>query len=422
MLRNPINSILDLLERLTKVNVRYFFKNTLLMLLPLFVNSFAKLTQNIAFARFSTENIFGQFAFIMSVLAILTMASLPGLKIATVNSIAIGNIGSFRRLSFVKVKYSFLGMAGCFIVALYYYFIASQPILSSSFVIAGIFFVPYCGYNLWTAFYIGNKKFGIYASLISAISILSIVFILISIFRKASLPIIILAALLAHVIFNLVITSSILRKLPEKKHDIRDGVKFSKHITFIGAIGILFVNLDKIIVGAFLGFQALAIYQVAYSFQNQLKSLLMIETSLIFPKLSELEREKAFLKVKNKFLLITILSVSLGVIGFLVARPLILLFFSKTYESSIVYSQLLILLMSFGFPSQIIKTLFESQNYIKGLYLLNVLFPTIAILLMIPLIYYFGIAGAVIANGVYWIGSYFTSYYLVFVKKDFVFM
>lgn len=416
MLKKDKN-LLNYLESLTKVNVSYFFKNTLVMLLPIIISVAGGLLKSIGFARLATKEVYGQFIFVMSFISIISILSFPGMKKAVTRSVASGNINSFKLFLPIKIKYSYLGTLVCFITALYF-FITKQTIIATSFIVAGIFFVPFYGYDLWGAFYEGNKKFVFLSLFVSLVSFFSVAFIFICLWKNASVPVIITAALLSRSILNILITRFLVKKLPVvDTGKTAVDVSFAKHLTFIEAVGQFFSGIDKILIAFLVGFEQLAIYGIASAFQKQIRGVLRMETGLLLPKLSEIEREKAFLKVKSRFFLITGISLSIGIVGIFVAKPLILLFYSSGYSNSIFYAQLLILFMSIGFPSRVIHTLFLSQAHTKSLYILNVVLPGISLVIMIPLIYYFGIIGAVMAKGIYWIAAYFTSYYMAFVKK-----
>ncbi len=401
------------IQSILGINYMYFIKNTIFMSFPILIGSLMKLIQNIAFARLADKDTYGQFIFIISVISILSIISLPGIKVPTVKAVSLKKTSAYKTLNFVKTKYSLIGSLICFAVAVYYFIGNNRP-FSYSLLLTAVLFVPYCGLNLWTSFYTGRKQFKKLAFLLSVIYILSTLAILLALKMGYSLPVLVTVSIIFYALFNVVLTFKTGLPGNAAPEEVSGDVKLAKHLTFLESFGTLFSNIDKILLAFFANYSVLAVYQIASSFHNQFKSLLQMETGLLLPKLSEVKKDAAFMKIRKRFALITVVSVILGITGYFITKPVMIILFSDKYDSSVPYAEILMLFLGIGFPSRVIKTLFEAHSCIKELYILNLVIPAVSVVLMVPLIYLWGISGAVFAVCFYWTASLVASYYLAF--------
>jgi O-antigen/teichoic acid export membrane protein len=195
----------------------------------------------------------------------------------------------------------------------------------------------------------------------------------------------------------------------ENRSDDPQAIPFGKHIT----ISIIPVEIrqhyDRIIIGLFLSFPELAIYAIALGFANILSSFSSIIAQLIFPKLSQMDQETAYLEVKKRWpLLILAFGIVAGV-AIALCPYIILFFYSSQYVDSVFYAQLLLVSVIIAAPVPIInKALFPSQKKMNELYKLRIFSSVIEIILLTVLALRFGLLGAVIAVI---LGQAFTAFY-----------
>ena len=68
-----------------------------------------------------TREVFGEYQFVLSVLAIISILSIPGLNISLIRSVARGYEGDYKKVVKVSFKWSLLGVPVLLMVGSYYY-------------------------------------------------------------------------------------------------------------------------------------------------------------------------------------------------------------------------------------------------------------------------------------------------------------
>lgn len=171
-------------------------------------------------------------------------------------------------------------------------------------------------------------------------------------------------------------------------------------ITLTGIFSYLSENGDNIAVGKLMGSSSLGIYQVAYKFSTlPISEITNVVSTVLFPVFAKFSDDKE--RLRSAFMKATIItivgSLILGVLIFLLARPLILIFMGSQWEAAVPAIQILSL---YG----ILRTVFGNftplylsvgkQSYVAQTTLVRLVILAIVI---IPLVMTYGMIGAGVA-------------------------
>lgn len=121
------------------LDLPYFVKNGFWVILRQGVGAITGLALSVAFARLATQEVFGQYQFILSILSIVSILSIPGLNTSIIRSAARGCDGDYKEVVRVSFIWSLLGVPALLIIGGYYYIYQSHP-LGIALMISSIFF------------------------------------------------------------------------------------------------------------------------------------------------------------------------------------------------------------------------------------------------------------------------------------------
>lgn len=122
-----------------QIDLAYVIKNEFWVYLRLGTSLITGLAVSVVFARLASKEVFGQFNFILAILAIVSIASMPGLNAAILRSTARGNEGNYKQAVNKRFLWSFLGIPALLAVGAYYYYYDTQ-IIGICLMISSIFF------------------------------------------------------------------------------------------------------------------------------------------------------------------------------------------------------------------------------------------------------------------------------------------
>lgn len=352
------------------------------------------LALSIAFARLASQEVFGHYQFILSILSLVSIVSIPGLNVSILGSTARGFEGSFKRAVKTSFLWSLIGIPVLLAIGGYYYIYESH-IVGLAFMAASLLFPFLFAPNTWDAFLQGKERFDIaarYASIqatVNAAAIIGILFLF-----KNNLLLIIVMYTLILALFNILWFRRSLRYVENKKED-KETIPYGWFVTKIQILSLIAGNLDKVLIAIFIGPAQLAVYAIGTNFAKKflhfVKSLLGVATPTISKK------NTVSIKLYGK---IFILALIVAIVLFLLMPVLIPFLFSAKYTDSILLSQFVVAFL----PFYILNILYKNHFllYLKDKKILlreSIIFPLTKILLMIPLLYFFGIKGLALLIG-----------------------
>src|SRR3989344_2941426 len=363
-LKNKIYNLLKWSEQHTATDMIYLARGGFWLTLGQIVSAASSFILAIAFANLLPKETFGLYKYVLSIVGILAISTLPGINTAIIQAVARGYEGSFMPSLKTKIQFGFLGGLLSLFLSLYNYFLQGQKNFRSS-TIYGI--VSFTGVS---------------------------VFLILVLFVTKNIFLITLAYFLLWTLFRLFFLIVTLRRFPPKEEKTEETISYGKHLTLMDLFPLIAQQLDKILIFHYLGPVQLAVYNFAIAVPEQIKAPFKNLKLLILLRFSVRETEEIKMGLLGKILKMSGILIGVVLIYFFIAPFLYKLFFPQ-YLESIFYSR--IFALSIIFTSAILPLSFlQSKLAIKELYRFNALRAVFQIILLFVLIYYFGIIGAVV--------------------------
>jgi len=396
------------------LDLPYLIRNGFLVIVRQGVVIAFGLVLSIAFARLVPQEVFGQYQFVLSVLAIVSVVSLPGLNASTLQSAARGFDGDYREAVRISFYWSLLGIPILLLIGTYYYFY-QHATLGIAFMVAAIFFPFFYAPNTWDSFLQGKSRFKVTFEYASIQAILSTLFIIgIILLSRDSLLLIIFGYFVSNTFSNIFFYLKSLRYVENDKKG--DAIHYGWFLTRINVLSMFADNLDKVVIGIFLGPEALAVYFLGITLTRTIFGLSKTVTSVLLPKIA-MRNTAIFRYYIGAFFLI----IPVTVLTYFLLPTIVPALFSEKYASAIELSQIAILFLPFVFINLFYLSHF--LYYVKNKKIIAWHTMTVAfckILLMIPLLIYFGTKGLAFMFGFQTVLSLLVLYILknIFISND----
>jgi O-antigen/teichoic acid export membrane protein len=388
--------ILNLINRYLQLDLYYYIKNSFYLISSRLGIELARFALSIAFARLVTKEMYGQWNFILSVVGVCAILTLPGIVSAITQSVSTGHDGVLVRGTKQRFKWGIWGTFIAMGAGLYYVF-SGEPAIGTSLIIASFLFPIYNGFHTFAAFFAGKKRFDKVAKYQLITQATPMLITIGVIYFSRNLILIVTVYLLSLSVLRGYFFRIAHQKM-ENRNDDPEAVPYGRHLTVTLIPSEIRQNYDRIIIALLISFQELAIYTIALGFTDVIYSLSSIIATLILPKLSQMDQKAAYLEVKKRW---PWLVLGFGIIcGVAIALcPYIIPFFyTAKYADSVFYAQLLLISVIIAAPIPIInKALFLSQKRVSELYRLRIYSAIIEIILLTVLALKFGLLGIVIA-------------------------
>jgi len=402
-IKQKIFFVINKLQKYFKIDLFYLIKGEFYLMLGKIINMSTAFVLALAWANWVTPDIYGSYQYILSLVAIISLFSMPGLGVAVIQATARKLEGSFLQGFTVRLKWGLLsGLASLIISG--YYWTQNNILFSLCFLVIALFLPLFNASLIYYHFLGGKKLFNIQAKydcltqVIASFIIISTLFC-IKKFLTDSSSIIILILIIS--IYYLSRTSlRLFFFIKTKKKYITNNkksaktVSYGKFLTLTGLLGNIADYLDNILLFHYLGAMELALYSFATLIPKQIKTLLSHISTLALPKLSIRHRrdlKKTFLK---KICYLTAF-ISIGVLIYIIIAPFVYKIFFPQYIEAVSYSRLYalsIIPLSFS----MIGGIFQAKMMTKEIAKIRIIVPTVKISLALVLIPIYGIWGAVI--------------------------
>ncbi|HMP85360.1 MAG TPA: oligosaccharide flippase family protein [Candidatus Paceibacterota bacterium] len=389
-MKASLSKFLILLEKYIETDINYVLKGFFWILLGktgLFIISFIIMT---AFANFVPKATFGSYQYILAVIGIVSIFSMPGINISIIKSIAQNKYGTLNFALKQKIFFSFIGSIILICISAWYLF-NKNNLFFITFFIAGLLFPLSQNLLIFREYWIGIKKFSTLTKYEFLSSLMISLFFIPILFLTNNLFVIIFSFLILHIIFEGIFYLKTKNKISNDEIDV-DSIKFGKSLTIINSFSIISNNIDKIIIWKFLGPIQLAIYSVAFLPIRKIKNSLPIST-LALPKMGERDIKTIKNGLKKKFWKLIIFFLPISVVLYVISPFVYNILFPK-YTESVIYFQILCILIFF-IPFTFLESALISDKKESALYKIKIIFPILKIILFSILIPFYGLFGVI---------------------------
>ncbi len=394
-MKNKVHSLLRWSEKYTKTDMVYLASNGFWLTLGQIVASLTAFCLSIVFANFLPKETYGTYKYVLSILGIFSIATLPGIWTAINQSVANGFHKSLLSGTKTRIYFGFIGSVVAMLLSGYYLY-KENYLLGITFLII-TFFVPFFdSLNSYDAYLYGVKDFRRSAIYFISAQTISTITLLIVLFLSDNLFLVLLAYLLPWTILRLVFFFKTTKSIPEGSKAEEGTKAYGKHLSLMSILNIVAMNIDKILIFHYLGALELAIYSFAIAMPDQIKALFNNVSTVAFPKFVSKEKSEILKGLKGKFVMFGILIFAISLL-YIIICPLVFSLLFPQYQGSVLFSQIYSLSL-LGVLVSIPTSIMQAKKETKNLYAFNIIQSLVQIVSLFFFIYFFGLWGAILAR------------------------
>lgn len=346
----------------------------------------------VLFTNFLPKEAYGTYRYVLSFAAILSVFSLRGVSTSLIQSVARGFEGNLSEAVKIKLKWS-LGITIVGLTIAGYYFVKDNMVLSASFALLALLQPIMNSLYLYRAVLNGRKQFSQMAVYEIVSHIFSLIAMGVAVYLSDSVVVIIAVYFLHYITIRAALLFYTTRTLSLNKERDPDALRYGKHLSLMKAISIVAGQLDKVLIFHFLGAAPLAIYALAITPIDQIRSFVNNLRPLALPKFSNTDLSDLKKSLPGKVFKLELLLLPVIIIYILAAPTIFQLVFPE-YLEAVIYSQVLAISLIF-IPRTLYTVAFTAQKKTKELYIVRIASPIFRTLIMTILVIYYGIWGVV---------------------------
>ncbi len=407
-MENNFSKILDFFSKTFKTDVSYVIKGSFWWVFGRLISFFASFLILFFFSRLASKEVYGAYQYIISLCAIFSILTLPGLDTALVRAVAQKKERTFFLCEKEKLKFGLILFLVLSSISGYYFFKKNFE-LGLGFLFGGIFLPFLSIFSLYIAFWQGRQRFDLQNKYFALHNLLaSLIFVSILILK----PTIVFSAFAFYFSFTLATFLFWLKtkkEINKNSEEDKETLSFGKHLTLMYFPQALSQQLDYVLLWHFVGPKAVAIYTFSLRVIERLGELIPFST-LALPKMAQKDITKIKKSIFEKFLKLFPIAILIFLAYYFFA-PILYQIFFPNYTESIFYSRIFAIFLLTS-PFWFLSTALVAGQKKKELYIINFVSQGLKILLYSILIPFFGIWGGIISVlSFYFISSFLTLYF-----------
>ncbi len=403
-MQKQILKILRWSEKYTGTDMVYLAGNGSWILLAQGVASVSAFVVTVLLTNLLPKEIFGQYRFILSVIPILAIFTLPGIGAALTRSIARSADTNLHIIVKTKIKFGLLGSLSALLCALYYFY-KDNELLAYAFLVSSVFIPFFETFFIYSFYYKGLQNFKTPAIYESVSRILQTLIMIAAVLLTKDIIALIAAFFIGQIVtrfffyFRTLRSETYLTNLIFKnKNEIEDDtIEYGKKLSVIGIAGTIANNMDKLLVWHFLGAEALAVYVAAFAIPSQLIRIFGYMATLVEAKFASRHwNSQETILFITKLIKIAVVMVVPVILYILLAPTIFKIIFPK-YMDAVYVTQVLALLIPLAPINTLIIANLRAQKHTLHILLIAILNISIFAITFLYTYATFGIMGAAIA-------------------------
>jgi O-antigen/teichoic acid export membrane protein len=404
-------------ERYTKTDMVYLASGGSWLVLGQITASGAAFLLSIAYANLLPKEAYGSYKYVLSVVSILTVFTLPGISTAYFRSVGRGEEGGFFSLFKTRIRWGFIGTFGALVVAGYYGFMGNDA-LALCFLVTAAFLPFMDSFVFYDSLLQGRKRFDLAIRYNLIEQGVATVAILVALWFSPTLLTLVGTYLLAWtasrgaIFFYIVRTAKFIG--PVNPWTARYG----KHLSLIKLINTVAGSLGAIVLFHVTGGTGLAIYSFALAPIEQVRSMLGYAQNLLTPKIAQDTwtpgRFGTFFHKLTPFILVLIA----GSLTYVFLAPWFFRIVFPSYLDAIWYSQILAPTLILSGINIVLSTVLQAKGDVRGLHYVNITTTVSTLVFAVGGAYFFGVLGLATAGYFAKSTEFLTSSYLIFARRN----
>lgn len=404
-------SFADKATRFFKTDVRYLVRSGFWLTMSQVFSSAASFAISLAFANLLSKDAFGMYKYVLSIVSILSIASLSGIDTALSQAIARDHDGSFAPGLKRKILWGFMGGTIGLVVS-GYYFVQANWLLAASLIVASLVMPFMNGFDLYNAVLSGKRQFKRYSFYNAWSQIANMVMLVATIYFTKNAIAIVSVYFIGNALINLYFLRRTLKANPLNDHVDPETLSYGAHLSAMDIINTVAGQLDKILVFHYFGAAELAIYTVAIAPTEQIKALLKGINFIAMPRFAMRDKEDMKANMGSKVLALIAFSAAI-IAAYIFAAPFLFHVFFPAYADSVAYSQVVAISIVAFIAGSLLQTALKAQASTRQLYKFNIYTNVVSVALLAVGIGWFGIWGAIWARVIGRLFLFALSYFLV---------
>lgn len=384
------------LERRSGTDLRYLASGGFWLFAGNFAASLSAFLLAILFANFVEPETFGAYKYVLSIAGVLAIAVLPGIDTALQRAVARGREGSLMVTFRAKLRWGLLGSAGAVLVAGYYALHGNSGLFYSFAVVA--LFVPLMDtLTVYDDLLRGRGAFRKATELLALSQLVTTVAIASVLYLHPSLLFVLGAYFASWTSVRAIALLYVLKTDPPNGRTDESAVSYGKHLSVMKAASIVVGSLGNILLFQTIGGTALAVFTFALAPIEQVRGWMASIESLLLPKLSrdawELRSAFGFLWRARLFFA----GLGVFILAYCFLAPWLFSLAFPRYVAAIGYSQAYAPTLILTAANLLLASVLRAKKEVRALYITNGLSVASLFVLTVPLTYFGGIAGLILA-------------------------
>lgn len=386
------HSLLGALERVFKTDVRYLIRGGAWLGMSQFALSGTTFLLSIAFANLLSAEAYGAYKYILSVVSILAITTLSGMDNAVTRAVAQGYEQSVYEGLRAKFTYGMFGTAIGVLIATYYA-LNHNTTLSIGFAVAALALPFWESFDIYNSFLNGRKLFKTFATHYSITQLFTAALVFGTLITTKNILAILIVYFTANALLRIINFYFVTRRIILNNKSDRETMAYGKRLSGLNIIGTLVGQIDQILIFHYIGARDLVVYALAIAPVENLKGMLKNIQALALPRFAGRKEGDVREKIFDKALRLGVVTALLALCYVFIAPFFYQVFFPR-YIDATLYSQIVAISLIAVSMQMFLNTFFESQGEVRALLQSNV-FGLLNLLILFPLIYYFGVMGAI---------------------------
>lgn len=348
----------------------------------------------IILANHLSQNEYGNYKYILSIVGILSALTLTGgFRNTIIQSVAQGFDGIVRHLYKANIRLS-LPMLCASIFVGGYYILHQNTLLGYAIIIATSCAIFANNGVIAYAYLNGRKNYtGLFwvQSVQSVIILCAIYFA--TVFTTDFLTILITSVLTPAITLTVILM--VIKYKVLRNDTLNDKiVQYGKQLSLLGVLTTIMMHIDSILIFKIIGSQGLALYAIATPFVDRIMGFLKATYFFALPKFTEMGTKKAFIRLYQRSFVALCLGIVIYIVYYLCA-PIIFELFFPQYIQSISLTRLFAINIPIVALSILPEAFLDSIVEIRNKYIVKSIVFTSRLISLCVFIVPFGIIGVV---------------------------
>ncbi len=318
-----------------------------------------------AFVHLSTQEVYGQYRYVMALLGVIGLTALPGMTVAIMRASARGDDGALREGMRARARASPMGVGILLVLALVLS-IRGQPAVGRALALAALCFPLLTTLELYLPFLGGRQDFSRYALFQNAVTALPVPVVAMVLLGHGRLEATALAWLATTVLLHAAFLRATARGVDFRAAADPAAVRYGRKISPVYIISTGQTYLSGLVVGTVLGPASLAVFSIGMVWWEILRQATSLINLQMLPRMAAARDDDARRLLRRSLAAGSPVAVAVGGVMVLSMPVLVPAFFTAQYRESVLVSQILIAGVALGFPGSQANSFLAARGHLRA--------------------------------------------------------